>query len=165
MSEEQQAQQVKRELIASVPQNSQLAWTLRLSPPSSLEEVISIINKYNAFSRHDTLINHVETEEVKELKEQLQKQAADQLASQESMMKQFASMQSALLEQLAETQKQIVSVQQQVLAGQSPAGANKARELRCYNCNGKGHYARDCRKPKKSGNDEVQTSQHPTRLN
>ena len=92
------------------------------------------------------------------LEDQVAKQAAAQLASQEAMMRQFAAMQSNLMEQLMATQKQMVEVQKEVLAN-LPYKPSSRQEVRCFNCQEKGHYARACSKPKKkSGNDEVQAS-------
>ena len=157
LSTAQQEQQVKRELISTVPQGSQLAWTLRLTPPGSLEEVVDVMNKYETFSGQGH-VGRFGTEEVTALKNQVAKQAADQLASQEAMMKQFAAMQSNLMEQLMATQKQMVEVQKEVLANLQSKPSSR-QEVRCFNCQEKGHYARACSKPKKeSGNDEVQAS-------
>ena len=156
LSADQQDQQVKRELISTVPQGSQLAWTLRLTPPGSLEEV-DVMNKYETFSEQSH-VSRLGTEKVTALEDQVAKQAAAQLASQEAMMRQFAAMQSNLMEQLMTTQKQMVEVQKEVLANLRSKPSNR-QEVRCFNCHEKGHYARDCSKPKKeSGNDEVQAS-------
>ena len=157
LSTAQQEQQVKRELISTVPQGSQLAWTLRLTPPGSLEEVVDVMNKYETFSGQSH-VSRLGTEKVTALEDQVAKQAAAQLASQEAMMRQFAAMQSNLMEQLMTTQKQMVEVQKEVLANLRSKPSNR-QEVRCFNCHEKGHYARDCSKPKKeSGNDEVQAS-------
>ena len=158
LSATQQEQQVKRELISTVPQGSQLAWTLRLTPPGSLEELVDAISKYETFSGQKGYINRMETEEATALKDQIAKQAADQLASQEAMLRQFTAMQSKLMEQMMTTQKQMVEVQKEVLTSLHSKHSSR-QELRCYNCQGKGHYARNCKKPKKeSGNDKVQAS-------
>ena len=157
LSAAQQDQQVKRELISTVPQGSQLAWTLRLTPPGSLEEVVDVMNKYETFSGQSH-VSRLGTEKVTALEDQVAKQAAAQLASQEAMMRQFAAMQSNLMEQLMTTQKQMVEVQKEVLANLRSKPSNR-QEVRCFNCQEKGHYARACSKPKKkSGNDEVQAS-------
>ena len=115
------------------------------------------MNKYKTFSGQGH-VSRLGTEEVTALKDQVAKQAAAYLASQEAMMRQFAAMQSNLMEQLMATQKQMVEVQKEVFANLHSKLSNR-QEVCCFNYYKKGHYARDCSTPKKkSGNDEVQVS-------
>lgn len=160
LTEKQREQQVKREVITSVSPGSQLAWTLKLAPPATIEETVEIIHKFNEFSGGHCKVNRVESEELLELRKEIEKQSATQKASQEEMFKQFASLQATMMEQMLTAQKQMAATQQEAMAQLMAANTSGQRDaVRCYNCNGRGHYSKECKKPKRvSGNDGVQSS-------
>lgn len=81
--------------------------------------------------------------------------------SQTALLKHFAEMQSKFMQQMLDTQKQMAASQQAMmtqLTSTTMRSQQPQREVRCYNCNGRGHVARYCDKPKPSGNDQVQAN-------
>ena len=157
----QQQQQVKQELIASVPSGSQLAWTLRLAPPDTVEETVDVIHKFHEFSGSRIKVNRIETDELQDIRNELEKQAAAQRATQEEMFKQFATLQTTMMEQIVATQQKMAAAQQELLTHVVSSKSSGQRDNRCFNCNSRGHYARDCRKPRRAtvaGNGDVQSS-------
>lgn len=118
---------------------------------------MSFKNNYNGLTGSDATLNRVEVTAVEELKEPLKQQAATQKASQEELIKQFASMQTSMMQQMMESQKQMASTKPELLSHLA-GGRGNSQETRCYICNGKGHMARNYKKPKKVRNKGVQTN-------
>ena len=158
LSPKQQDQQAKQEVIYAVAASSQLSWTLRLNPPDTLRDAVDIIHKYHTLHGLDRSVNRVEIEEVEELKLQVSQQAEDFRKSQQEMFEKFAAMQANMTQQIVESQKQLAETQKQMLASRPMRSEPQSsrRDIRCYNCNGMGHISRFCKKPRKSGNEEVQ---------
>ena len=158
LTTDQQDQQAKQEVLCAVSTMPQLAWTLRLSPPSSLAEAVDIIHKYRSMTTADVGIHRLETEDVQDLKKQIELQAEEFRNSQKEMLDKFASMQMELTQKLVESQRQLATSQRELLNG---LAANRrprtTKDIRCYNCQGLGHISRDCRQ-KKAGNESVQQS-------
>ena len=72
-------------------------------------------------------------------------------ASQTALLKYFAEMQRKFMQQMLDTQKQMAESQQAMMTQltlTTMRSQQPQREVRCYNCNGRGHVAHYCEKPK-----------------
>lgn len=156
LDKDQQDQQAKQEVMCAVATIPQLSWTLRLSPPNSLVEAIDVIHKYQSMTSSDIGMHRLESDDVQDLKKQMNQQADEFRNSQKLMMDKFAAMQVELTQQLIEAQRQLATTPRDLRASVTTPRKPRntfPRDIRCYNCQGSGHIARNCQKV---GNEQVQ---------